>query len=90
MTELTDEALAELRKHFEMAKDDHTKIGISIRLRYYAALEKRASRLIDREIIALRATGASFPEIGRILGISKQAATQRHASAVKRTQESQG
>jgi hypothetical protein len=87
--ELTNDALAESRRHFEMAKNDkhESRVTIQIRLRHYALRAEQLSRLIDREIVAARAMGTSFPEIGKILGITKQAATQRHASALKRTRQ---
>lgn len=48
---------------------------------YMAAVERE----IDEEIIRCRAQGASWPAVGRYLGMSKQGAQQRWRIAMVRT-----
>lgn len=52
-------------------------------LRTLAGVRDEAERLITNEVIQARANGMSWTAIGKALGISRQAVSQRYGSLVE-------
>lgn len=51
-----------------------------VKLRYAAGMKSRADREIAKDVQAARRAGATWDEIGRVLGVRRQAAQRKYGS----------